>query len=242
MTSVVKGPAISIVSPCYNTARYVPYMVDSLLAQDFTDWELILLDDGSTDNTQQVFNKIAVGPAGNRAGFCQHKHIGCAGALAAVIRLATSPIVTFVGSDDTLKPGALSAIVRYFADHPEIGYAWFKWVRENGQPGWSGPPPAGKTFKEALLGGWWRGSCHQVFRRDLYLKTPGLDPAIPLAADLQLAALFAELGCGVAHVPTVTYVYRNHSTQSSKIKRGLQHANSKEVLARLKAGGFECRS
>ena len=53
-------PEISIVVPVYNMERYLTQCVESILAQTFTNWELLLVDDGSTDNTLQVANSLGL--------------------------------------------------------------------------------------------------------------------------------------------------------------------------------------
>src|SRR5438270_8323055 len=54
-----KPPAVSVIIPCYNQAEYLTEAVESVLAQDFTDWEIIIVNDGSRDNTTDVARRLA---------------------------------------------------------------------------------------------------------------------------------------------------------------------------------------
>lgn len=110
-------PAIAVIMPVYNRATTVQRAIDSVLAQDFGDFELIVVDDGSSDGTHDVVE--AVGDARIRC-LRQPENMGGNAARNRGVRDAASPLVTFLDSDDTFLPHKLGFIARYFRDHPEI--------------------------------------------------------------------------------------------------------------------------
>ena len=61
MTTVPPSPSVSVVIPSYNCGRYIVEAVESVLAQGFADWELILVDDGSTDRSTLIARGLAAG-------------------------------------------------------------------------------------------------------------------------------------------------------------------------------------
>ncbi len=100
------SPFFSIILPTFNRAPSLPRAIDSVLAQDFSDWELIIIDDGSTDNTtKQVGEFIKKDP---RIKYKKIKKSGVVLARTAGIKIAKGRIITFLDSDDYYMPRHLS--------------------------------------------------------------------------------------------------------------------------------------
>lgn len=229
---------ISVLVPSFNVSKYIPAMVESIVNQSHEAWELILLDDGCTDNTSQVFESMMEEYPAYDLSYHKIEHIGCAGALKKAIELSSGDICTFVGSDDVLKVNALKRIHDCFTGDPRLGFMWTKWEHTGGRVCWSHPVPTGKTLKEALLSGWWGAQCQQAWKRKIYFNTRGFDPSLTLAADLQLACLLAETGCKTYHLPEANYIYRCHDKQVSKSRIAEQSRCAKIIRDRLKSGWF----
>lgn len=102
-------PAVSIVVPTYNRAHLLPRCLDSLLAQTRTDFELIVVDDGSVDETPEVLARYAEQDARVRT-VRQANSGGCAARNAGVAS-AISPIITFLDSDDEVQPEWLETLL-----------------------------------------------------------------------------------------------------------------------------------
>lgn len=96
-------PKVSIVVPTYNRARYVTEAVDSVLAQTFRDYELIVIDDGSTDNTKDVLLRYE-----GRIKYIYQPNSGVGAARNAGIRCAVGEWLAFLDSDDVWLPEYLS--------------------------------------------------------------------------------------------------------------------------------------
>ena len=99
-------PEISVIVPVYNTGELLPRMIDSVLAQSFKDFELILVDDGSSDNSGDVCDQYA--EADKRVKAIHSSNHGASAARNRGIQVATAPWITFIDSDDFVLPDYLS--------------------------------------------------------------------------------------------------------------------------------------
>jgi hypothetical protein len=104
---MVAAPFVSIVLPSYNRAPLLPKSIDSVLAQSYLHWELIVVDDRSDDNTAAVVHEYMVSDARIRYIGNAHKQ-GCAGARNQGREAARADFIAFIDSDDTWKPCHLS--------------------------------------------------------------------------------------------------------------------------------------
>lgn len=103
-------PYFSMILPVYNVEKYLMRCVDSILAQDFTDYEIILVDDGSTDSSASLCDRIC---AEHTNALVIHKENGgLASARNAALELARGQYVWFVDSDDWISPAALQQLRR----------------------------------------------------------------------------------------------------------------------------------
>jgi hypothetical protein len=124
-------PRISIVVNNHNYDRYLSRAVDSALAQDGADVEVIVVDNGSTDRSREVIEGY-----GDRVLPVLQDDRGQKGAFNAGFEAATGGVVMFLDSDDELRPGIAAAVARAFAAHPEAARVIFRLeiVDEAGRP------------------------------------------------------------------------------------------------------------
>jgi glycosyltransferase involved in cell wall biosynthesis len=108
---------VSVIVPCYNYGRFLPETLDSVLAQTFSDWECVVVDDGSTDDSREVARRYA--ERDPRIRLIELQHVGVSGARNAGIRATTAEYLQFLDSDDLLVPEKLELQTRFFAEHPE---------------------------------------------------------------------------------------------------------------------------
>jgi len=114
MTTKSRKPAVSVIIPTYNRGWILREAVDSVLAQDFEDFELIVVDDGSTDNTRQIletYNDDIIVLFQENRGVSAARNQG--------IARSCAPLVAFLDSDDLWKPQKLSRQLDFFAANPE---------------------------------------------------------------------------------------------------------------------------
>lgn len=108
-------PRVSVLLTCYNHIAYLPSAVVSVKAQSFTDYELIAIDDGSTDGTREwlVANGIAA--------ILNEKNLGTYASLNVALKEAKGEYIAILNDDDLWARGKLEAQVRFLDEHPEVG-------------------------------------------------------------------------------------------------------------------------
>ncbi len=107
--------AVSVIIPTFNRAHKIARAVASVLYQTFTDYEVLVVDDGSEDATSEVLK-----PFRSRVKCIHHsKNLGVSAARNTGITESHSPLIAFLDSDDYWLPGKLAAQVSFFSEHPE---------------------------------------------------------------------------------------------------------------------------
>lgn len=109
-------PFVSVVIPAYNTGRYIAEALDSVFRQSFTDYEVIVVDDGSTDDTREI-----VGRLGDRVIYFHQKNQGLAVARNSGLRLATGDYITYLDADDVWEPDNLKMKAQTLRAVPGLG-------------------------------------------------------------------------------------------------------------------------
>ena len=99
---------ISVIIPVYNTEKYVEECIESVLAQTYTDFELILIDDGSEDNSREICREM--GRKDDRIRLIQMEHRGVSAARNAGMDAAVGKYLFFLDSDDMIHPQLLEAL------------------------------------------------------------------------------------------------------------------------------------
>lgn len=119
-------PLVSVIIPTYNRANMLGQAIDSVLAQKYHNFELIIIDDGSTDHTNQLIQKYS------GKLFCHFQaRQGVSNARNHGIRLAKGEYICFLDSDDMWQPEKLSYQVEFMETHPEIPLCYTEeiWIR-----------------------------------------------------------------------------------------------------------------
>lgn len=116
-----KNQLVSIIIPAYNAARYVKGAVDSALAQTYPNVEVIVVDDGSTDNTAEILSPYA---AAGKIKYVKQENKGLAGARNAGIRVSRGAYVALLDSDDLFLPEKISRQAAALESHPDFGVCY----------------------------------------------------------------------------------------------------------------------
>jgi glycosyltransferase involved in cell wall biosynthesis len=216
-------PQVSVVIPSYNCARYLPEAIDSVLAQTYQNFEIIVIDDGSTDETAAVLRRYGL-PV--RVVY-QHNQ-GVAQARNHGIRQARGEWIAFLDADDVLLPHKLAAQLTVAAAHPDAGMIHSGWNRVDAEGRVIMPVEPWHQVPELTLESWLRWKpvlpSAMLFRRQWLEQTGGFDPRFPPAEDTELVLRLSCLGCRAAWLRQITVNYRQHD--ASAMHKGLPQAKS----------------
>jgi glycosyltransferase involved in cell wall biosynthesis len=132
---------ISVIIPCYNHGRYLTEAVASVVAQTFGDWELIIVDDGSTDDSAAVAEQLIARYPQYRIRLLRQANQGLSASRNNGIRLARGAYILPLDADDQIEPDMLAATLAVLERRPEVGFVYTD-VRMFGEENriWSGGP------------------------------------------------------------------------------------------------------
>lgn len=181
---------VSIITPSYNQAKFLEETILSVLNQDYTNIEYIIVDGNSTDGSQEIIKKYA-----NRLSWwVSEKDQGQTDAINKGFSHAKGDILAWLNSDDTYQPGAVSEAVDFLTAHPEIGmvYGDTSFIDESGEL--IGRFPAAQTDYQKLR----QGYVHipqqaTFFRSELWRQVAPLDPSFFFAMDYDLWIRLARI-------------------------------------------------
>ncbi|RPJ76371.1 MAG: glycosyltransferase family 2 protein [Alphaproteobacteria bacterium] len=191
------SPLISVIIPTYNRSRVLLRAIDSVLAQSFKNFELIVVDDGSTDETSELLAPLI---KLNQIKYLKQENAGVSAARNIGARNASGEYITFLDSDDEWLPSKLQEQVRFFESNPSfrIVYGDEVWIR-NGR----------RVNQKAIhkkSGGWIFSECVQqcliapssvMIEKKLFFEMGGFDEKFVVCEDydlwLKISATF-EIG------------------------------------------------
>jgi glycosyltransferase involved in cell wall biosynthesis len=219
-------PLVSIVTPSYNMATYLPKTIESVLGQDYPRIEYIVVDGGSTDESLAILSRYQ-----DRLSYSSGPDAGASDAIFQGLRRARGEIVAWINADDTLLPGAVRTAVRFLERNPEVdvvyGEGW--WIDGDGQvirryPSLPFDP--------------------KVLERDCFICQPAafirtaaygrceLDPKVAWSFDYDLWIRMAKMGMRFAFLPEYLANSRMHRGAMTIYARGLVFESSMAVLQR----------
>lgn len=125
-------PTVSIITPCYNASKYIQQTIESVLAQTFQDWEWIITDDQSTDNSVEIIRQFN----DDRIILIESATNGGAGhARNQSLEKATGRFITFLDADDYWSPSFLEEMVNFMQENKsELAYSNYARCNENLEP------------------------------------------------------------------------------------------------------------
>lgn len=230
-------PTVSVVIPSYNHADFVRACIESVRAQEFQDWELVITDDGSSDGTAAVLSELAAEDPRLHLNLFPANRGACV-ALNDAIARARGTYIAVLNSDDSWLPTKLSRQVAFLDHHPEYAavFALPQMIDEQGiaitDAAERGLPefPASNRSRIAWLDHFFRHGnclCHQsiLIRQAVYEEIGGYDPRLAQLPDLDYwVRLCARYDIHILNEPLVRYRILDNAQNASGARP--------EVLAR----------
>jgi glycosyltransferase involved in cell wall biosynthesis len=228
MEDAMTFPRISVVMPSFNQGRFIEESLQSIFDQNYPSLELIIMDGGSTDNTNAILEKYAH----RFAYWTSEPDGGQTQALRNGFARATGEIECWLNSDDLLEPGVLFEVANYFAKHPEADAVFgdATWISDKGE---SLRVQREMPFNRFI---WiytydYIPGMSMFWRRSLYEKVGGLDTNFRLAMDADLFIRFADVG-RIDHVSRLWSRMRFYAAQKNQRLRTVSDAEDLKIRAR----------
>ena len=210
---------ISIVTPSYNQGKFIAQTFESVLSQDVSDIEYIVMDGGSTDSTKSVVKNYAAKfrKKGISFKFISKKDKGQSDAINNGWRMASGDIITYINSDDYYNKNVLKKVTDYFRANPKTMWAYGGWnfVNQNGKLYQAVQPVIYK--KQKLLDYCNIGQPSCFFRKELLNKVGLLNEQLHLTMDYDLWLRFAtKYPAGVMDFPISNMRYHLEAKSGSR--------------------------
>ncbi|WP_426150602.1 glycosyltransferase family 2 protein [Pseudomonas sp. DC3000-4b1] len=215
-TAEAQAPLISVIAPCYNAERYLEQALESIYAQDYPNFEVIIVDDGSSDRSLEMLRQLQP-----RYGFALYTQAnqGVSGALNTGLKHARGVYVATPDLDDVMLPHSLSVRARYLDQHPDVGLvgALIHYMDEHGTLRKQQRPRGIRQldFASILANGEVVGAPVSLYRMEALRAVEGYDPDIRVQ-DFQITLRIARRGYGVHIIPEVVTHYRRHPNNLSR--------------------------
>lgn len=201
-------PLVSIVTPSYNQAQFLPATIESVLGQSYPNIEYIIIDGGSVDGSIDIIQRYS----DQLAFWVSQPDQGQTDAINKGFNHANGIVLAYLNSDDTLEPQAVTEAVSFLLDHPEIGmvYGDANFIDPRGRV--IGRFPAAQTNYQRLR----RGYVHipqaaAFWRAQLWHQVAPLDTSIYFAMDYDLWLRLARISRLHYH-PGVWANFRLHAS------------------------------
>lgn len=196
----------SVIITTYNRSEVLTRAVKSLIAQTEPDWEAIIVDDGSTDDTHLRISKYL--ETHSNIFYIKQKNKGEEGAKNTGIRVATGKYITFLDSDDSYKPDHLKIRKSILKEHPHIDllHGGVKIIGDEYVPDRFNPNKR-IHLSECVIGGTF------FIRKDLVLKINGFQQ-VPIGTDADLFERISLRGAKIRKVDHPTYIYNRQMADS----------------------------
>lgn len=230
-------PRVSVITPAYNAAPFLAEAIESVRNQTVTDWELLVVDDGSTDETVAIVERYAA--RDGRIRLLRQGNTGPSSARNRAMRAARGAFFTFLDSDDQWLPGFLEHQLGVFAQHPETALV-------TATAYYLGGPLSGKRRRrpadgypiltlEHIIENDSAVFIMTVFRRAVFEQIGGLDDSQWTSEDYDFWIRAALAGFVFRVTTRPLALYRRHegslSTDSARMLRGILHTYGKTRTA-----------
>ncbi|WP_067738447.1 glycosyltransferase [Novosphingobium naphthalenivorans] len=221
-------PAISVAMSVYNGERYLASAIESVLAQDFTDFEFLIVDDGSTDASPRIIRRYA--EMDSRIRPILRENRGLIASLNEMIAIAKAPVIARMDADDICRPNRFSKQIAFLEQHPDYGVvgSWSEDIGEDGEPlvrhGMDDHPLTHEELLKAIETGG-QLICHPaaMYRRDTVRSVDGYHAAFRHCEDFDLWLRLTGV-TKLGNIPERLLRYRRYPGQVSS-----RHATEQQI-------------
>ncbi len=219
-------PQVSVIIPTRNRANLLREAIESVLNQTYSDFELVIVDDGSTDHTAEVVAAFR----DQRVVYCQQEKQERGAARNKGVALSKGEFITFLDDDDWYMPRKLEIQVRELLANPNVGMVISGWdrIKESGELVRSERPWL--HHPQPVLGDWLFAAMAHVasvlIRRSWFKRIGGFNHDMAPNEDTYLWFRLAQEGCPTAWVKEMVFRQRMHGSNSV---RNLQHVKKGKV-------------
>jgi len=220
-------PAISVAMSVFNGERFLALAIESVLAQDFGDFEFLIIDDGSTDASADIVRRYA--QADSRIRPIVRGNQGLVASLNEMIEAARAPIIARMDADDICRPDRFGRQTTFLATHPDYGVvgSWSEDIGENGEnlvrSGADHPETHEDLIAAIEVGG--QLICHPaaMYRREVVRAVGGYHAAFRHCEDLDLWLRLSSV-TRLGNIPERLLRYRRYPGQVSS-----RHATEQQI-------------
>jgi len=228
------APKVSVIIPAYNIAAYMAETLDSVFAQTFTDYEVIVVNDGSTDTDEL---KAALAPFSERIVYAAQANLGASQARNAAICLSRGELLAFLDGDDVWLPEFLDSQINFLEkNNLEMVYCDALLFGEQlfaGRTFMQDAPSSGAVTTTSLI----NIRCNvitsgTIIKRDLMVKFDMFDTDLPRTQDFDLWFRLAKHGARIGYQREVLLKYRvrPHSLSGTNVDRSERSVWSMEII------------
>jgi glycosyltransferase involved in cell wall biosynthesis len=223
----------TIIVASYNNGRYLKQLFDSILNQTYTNWELVVVDDFSTDDSVAIISQYSKKDKRIKL-FVHDQNLGVGAAFRTATLHSSGEVIGMLGADDALVPDAIEKMVKAHLENPNASlinsdsYHCDENLNIRGiYDAFSALPKGTHLIQNISI-------CNfATFKKSAYDKTAGFDPDLRKAVDHDIFLKLDEFG-SLYYIHEPLYLYRVHSGGVSQIKNGLRAAQS-SIIARRNA-------
>jgi len=222
-------PSVSVIIPTFNRAHLVGSAIQSVLGQTYQDFEIIVVDDGSTDNTREVVRAFT----DPRVIYVPRPNGDLSAARNTGIRASRGEYIAFLDDDDLYLPNKLAVQVRFMDQNPEVGWTsgGYRMTDMQGKPlreyrPWLNSPSL--DVRAWLLGYPLTCPTAVMIRREWLGRVGGFDEQNPQTGDTDLWLRLAYAGCHMAWVESVVCCYRMH--EANMMRDGIRMKQGRLAL------------
>jgi glycosyltransferase involved in cell wall biosynthesis len=225
-------PSVSVMMPVYNAERYVGKAIESILSQEFGDFELVIVNDGSTDGSLEILRDYA--ERDRRIYLTSRPNVGLVGSRNELLDAARSDLVACMDADDISLPDRLEKQVEYLREHPDCVLVGSRVIiiDPDGQPlQIMGQHLEHEAIDRALMNG--EGQIiynpSVMFRKRVAQQVGAYRREFDWAEDLDLFLRMAEVG-RLANLPEPLLAYREHLSKTGHVHVQRQSTGARGAL------------